>query len=357
MNALLVLGALTLAGGAVVIATSKATSSASGGGGKLGGATFDGKAYSDASITEGELADAAAHGDEAAKDELARRETVKTYHDWCGKMGLGDACDSYIKAGFDVSNAIAKAVSEDLSADANTPEQKKRLADNVGRIVSLGYPPTRFSSLTEFGVEEQADTIGEDINTILLSRVYNAPFIGSLDVSTMLKQAGRGALATAAKGGLASDRINNLFGKIAARRSVVGCMRLERPQYLFDDAVTPAKLDAISQSPLDSKDNLHFAMLAYLACAATGAFDMPLDKAFEVVANNAASFNARHGLTSRADTLNTAPAESVAHYPVSDCGPVILAEAWYGLAKAAGKTPAVPGLVVVAGKFDPFKRG
>lgn len=357
-----ILGSTVIIGGTVALITSKPAASSKGDGGKLGGATFDGKSYSDASVTEGELAEAAAHGDEAARTELARREQVRVAHAYCESMGLGDSCDSYVKAGFDVTNAIRKSVYEDLAETANSPEQKARLADVVAKIVSLGFPPTRFTSLMEFGVEEQADTIEEDISFIEHGETYNAPFIGELSISRELSELGKAATFTATQPGPARDRLNQLFGALAMRRSVVGVMRLERPVYLFDYPVTRDSLAKAGLTEGESLGHTH-AMLAYLAAAGAGRFNMPLDVAYQMVADNASTFNTRYGLTERAQTLST-DAFLTDKIVVSEGGPCILTEAWFGLvrrASEAGYVDQLPTKTVYkssggAVKFSPFAR-
>ncbi len=286
--------------------------------GKLGGDAFNGKDYSDASITEGELAEAASHGDKAASDELARRQMIDTVNGWCGYAGLGDKCEDYVKAGLDIGNAIVKATSEDLASSANTPEQKARLANAVSRIMLLGYPPTKFTSRMEFGVQEQADTIEEDIAMVTHGPTYAAPFLGTLSIATLLTEAGQAALATARARGPAADALNRTFGVLANRRSVIAVTNLERPVALWDAPPTADNL--VAKHP----------MLAYLAEAAAGHYGVPLARAYDAAAKNAASFNDRHGLTSRADTLNTDRflADTIL---VTNGGPCILAEAWFAL--------------------------
>lgn len=343
--AALALGGVATVGTAAIVLSSTPKKTLGGStGGSLGG-TFNGKAYSDESITEGELAEAASHGNKEASDELARRENIRRARQWCSYVGESDYCGELAKAGNTIGAAIAKIAQKDLAADANTPEQKDRLVHAVAQIVDLGYPPTRFASYAEFGVQEQADTIEEDVSWILNGPVYTAPFMGSINVARLLQYAGSSAIYTAALTGDATTKLNLLFNTLANRRSPIGVLRLVRTSALFDKPPTADNLTSAYPS------------LAYLACAGAGRYGMPVSKALEAIANNAKVFCTRYGITTRAQALGGGDPENT-YFPgvprvlaslVSEGGPMIMAEAWYGLVsyaekngfKAKGPTPKI----------------
>ncbi len=315
-----ILGGVVTAGAVAVAVSGDDAPAKKPGGGKLGGG-FSADDFSDSSITEGELAEAAAHGDEDAKNELARRQNIKRARDWCSVVDASDYCEDLAKAGNTIGFALASLYNRDLASDANTPEQKARLTRAVKRIVDLGYPPTGFTSLQEFGAEDQAATIEEDISSIEAGPTYDAPFMGRISIAQMLSLAGKAAVDTAGHDGETTTRLNAAFNRLAGRRAVYGVTFVERPITLMDSVPTAGNLD--TEHPV----------LAYYALAASGRYGLPISQTYDVVARSAAGFNDRHGITSRSDALSTDT--RIAGYAASVCGPAILAEVWFALMKEA----------------------
>lgn len=338
---------LLLGGGFAVAASTSSSSSSSKGAGGFG---FDGKAYSDESISEGELAEAASHGDKQASDELARRQAEKWGKFADNALGTGTYIADEAKAGYDIAKAINDAVSKDLAADANTPEQKARLAAAVARIVTLGFPPTRFAFYAEFGVSDEADVIETDIHFVESAPTASAPFMGTLNYAELARQIG--AAAIAATSAPDADLLLATFRAMANRRSAFGFFGSFRALDLWDYPPTADNL-ATARRPIagGSETNPLYTALVYVACAAAGRFpSLSRAKAFEIVASSADSFNARHGIASRADALSTAPANVGILGPngPTAAGPVCC-EAWFSIldyARKNGIVDVVQGLLI-----------
>jgi hypothetical protein len=332
--------AIFLLAGAVGVAAalSSSSSSSSTSKGKAGGlGFFDGKAYSDESISEGELAEAASHGDKAASDELAKRQ-VKKWGDLADDaLGTGSTIADEAVEGYGLAKSINDAVSKDLAADANTPEQKARLAAAVAKVVTLGYPPTRFAFLNEFGVEDQAAIIERDIDFIEHAPIALAPFMGTMDYAKIAQQIGQAAIVAA--GRAQGDLLKATFLQMANRRSPFGFFGSFRAIDLIDVPPTGANLSSARRSP---DQNPLYTALVYVASAVAGRFDMPRDKVLEIVAATSAGFPARHGLMSRADALSTSPEMTGILGPNGPTAAgAVCCEAWFGVLYYAQKNGIV----------------
>lgn len=346
---------LGVAGVAIAAGSSSSSSSSTSPGKGFG---VDDKAYSDESISEGELAEAASHGDKAASDELARRQTKKWGSLADSALGTGSTIEDYALAGYDLAKAINTAVSEDLAANANTPEQKARLAAAVTKIIMLGYPPTRFAWYAEFGVEEQAAVIETDINFIEHAPTALSPFLGTLDYAKLAQEIGQAAFL--ATGGSDPAMLLSTFRQMANRRSNFGFFGSFRAVDLFDYPPTADNLATVTypivgssgpQSPL-------YTALVYVALASAGRFPaLSRDKAFDIVATNARSFNDRHGITSRADALSTSP-EAIGRlgWNGATAAGAVCCEAWFAIVRYAasnGLRDMMPERPVLAKAEDP----
>lgn len=319
-----------IAAGASATSSSSPTSTGKGFG-------VDGKAYSDASISEGELAEAASHGDKAASDELARRQTKKWGSLADSALGTGSTIEDYALAGYDLAKAINTAVSEDIAANANTPEQKARLAAAVTKIIMLGYPPTRFAWYAEFGVEEQAAVIETDISFIEHAPIAVSPFLGTIDYAHLAQQIGQAAFQ--ATGGVDPSMLLATFRQMADRRANFGFFGSFRAIDLLDFPPNAAELATMTRPPVGSSgpQNPLYTALVYVALASAGRFpDLSRDTAFEIVAANARSFNDRHGITSRADALSTSPAAvgQLGWNGATSAG-AVCCEAWFAIVRYA----------------------
>lgn len=293
---ILLVAGLVIGGGAIAIAAaSSSSSSSSSSGGKGGGATGNpfGKAgdYVDPLNTaSGQLKDA---GEQAkAKSEA---EGKKDFSKWAGIIG-GSQGKSYADDIYSFGQWLSHLLYGDEYDKANSDDQKARLTADVGKILSMGFPPAGLVSYEDFGARDVADRIESEFDA--MNQVSSEGDAGEI---------GRAAIYSAVNGGPDVQKtILDVFKRMSnpnADAFGTGTMWTNggaAPTYLVD-GFDPVFVKGVKQKQGRAFRPGDRPEIDYAAAAAAGLYGATLDDALATAYAALNSYASRRGYTTRND--------------------------------------------------------
>ena len=300
---ILVAGVAGVATVAAVASAASSSSSSSGSptgcGAPSSGNPFAGTDYSGALGTAIQTGRDA--GEQArAKSEADGRAQFVGYAKAVGSVaGAGALAGDYAAAWYDFGIKLAHFIYGDEYDKANTDEQKARLNADIGKIVSMGFPPAGYVDFADFGARDIADRIEQEFDAMkAVSPHGEAAEIGKAAIFA----AGSSSSAPEVK-----KTITDIFANLA-KPTATGIATMWSGQtatYLIDgkDPVFEKGVKTKQGRPFQPGDRPE---IDYVAAAAAGLYCAPLNQALAIAYTALNSYAQRRGFTNRNDFLGAA---------------------------------------------------